>query len=358
VLYLPFWLAFSPPTKGFGVVREQEATSRFLRDYALIYGLPLWIALALFAGRFRLAFRHVAWGSSVLLVVVVFLAAQRLAGQALALLLTSVAVFATFASGRLSEAYRMLWLLTAVAIGLIAAAEVVYVRDAFDGTASYRFNTVFKTGYQAWILLAVVAGVSVFWSTRWVGRTTLRRAWLVGAGVLVVLSLAYPVAGSYSRTSGFSASPTLDGMLWLERAAPDDAAAITWLQGVEGSPTLLETVGRDFDPEGRARVSTFTGMPAVMGWAGHEVQWGHDPGTRLADVRTIYSTPTPHVARRLLERYGVDYVFVGELERRDYPTAGLAKFRELGTVVFRSGRTVVYEMSTGRGTPEAVGRIR
>jgi uncharacterized membrane protein len=122
-------------------------------------------------------------------------------------------------------------------------------------------------------------------------------------------------------------------------------AAIEWLRSVEGTPTLLETVGRAYDADGRARVSTFTGLPAVIGWPGHEVQWGHDPGTRPADVQRIYRTRDLSEARSLLERYDVDYIFVGELERRDYPAASLAKFERLATPVFRSGTTAVYRVA-------------
>jgi uncharacterized membrane protein len=292
------------------------------------------------------------WAGSVLLFCLVLLAPSRLSGLTVALLVAAAAAFVTLATGRLTQPYRVLWLLTAVALALLASGEVVYLRDAFDGTDSFRFNTVFKTGYQAWFLLSIVAGVGVYWSARWLGRRA-RAVWLAGLAVLVAFALVYPVAASYSKSGRFDTSPTLDGMQWLERAAPDDAAAIEWLRdSVSGSPTLLEAVGKDFDPDGRGRVSTFTGLPAVMGWAGHEVQWGHDPGSRFGDAQQIYSTEDVEAARALLERYGVEYVFVGDLERRDYSAAGLAKFGRLGTPAFRSGETVVYRLG---GQPEDSG---
>jgi uncharacterized membrane protein len=148
-------------------------------------------------------------------------------------------------------------------------------------------------------------------------------------------------------------------MAWLRKSAPHDAAAIDWLRrSVDGTPTVLETVGPDFDPTGRARVSTFTGLPAVMGWAGHEVQWGHDPGTRLADVQAIYRSRDLEETALLLRRYGVRYVFVGALERRDYPAASLRKFTRIGKPVFRSGPTVVYELPAARLEAAARGRTR
>jgi uncharacterized membrane protein len=214
----------------------------------------------------------------------------------------------------------------------------------FADTESYRFNTVFKAGYQAWYLLAVAAACGLFWSARWLGRRT-RRVWLAGLAGLVALAAVYPVAGTYARSRQSSSPLTLDGMRWLARSRPDDARAIDWLRRhVHGAPTIVESVGPDFDPNGTSRVSTFTGLPTVLGWAGHELQWGHDPGTRGADVNQLYETQSVPAARRLLHRYGVRYVFVGSLERAVYPPAGLRKFPRVGTPVFRSGSTVVYRV--------------
>jgi uncharacterized membrane protein len=64
-------------------------------------------------------------------------------------------------------------------------------------------------------------------------------------------------------------------------------------------------------------------------------------------VRKIYRTTNLSVARSLLERYGVRYVVVGGLERRDYPAAALAKFKRLGYPSFRAGGTVVYKTHLG-----------
>ena len=65
---------------------------------------------------------------------------------------------------------------------------------------------------------------------------------------------------------------------------------------------MLESVGDDYSAFGHARISTFTGLPTVMGWTGHELQWGHDPGSRRADVDLLYKTPDAAVARPLLDQ--------------------------------------------------------
>ena len=161
------------------------------------------------------------------------------------------------------------------------------------------------------------------------------------------VQVIHQFAGTDSREGGFHSAPTLDGLHWLQAQAPGDVAAIRWLNvNVQGAPTILEAVGPDYDPAGGGRVSTFTGLPAVLEWSGHEAQWAHDQGTREQDVKTLYTTTDLAASRALLQRYDVQYVFVGSLERTEFPPAGLSKFAQLGTPVFRDGETTVYKIGS------------
>ena len=346
LLYLPFWIDFSPAVHGLGIVGEHQSFAAFARDELLVYGLFVWVIAAAYLHRAaRVRLKYLAWGSVAAIFVLVLLAPRDYAGMTLLLALAAFAAYMAFDPGR-SQPYRFVWLLVATGLGAIAIGEVVYLRDFFAGTSSYRFNTVFKFGYHAWFLLALAATCIVFWSRAWMGRRT-RVLWLSGLAALVALSVAYPVLATYSRSEGFTSSPSLDGDRWLAQRHPGDPTAIAWLRSLPGDPTVLETVGADFDFDGRGRISAYTGLPTVIQWPGHEVQWGHDPGPRAGDVQKIYGTTNLRIARSLLQRYRVRYVVVGGLERRDYPRAALAKFERLGRRSFQAAGTVVYETQPG-----------
>jgi uncharacterized membrane protein len=80
-----------------------------------------------------------------------------------------------------------------------------------------------------------------------------------------------------------------------------------------------------------SRVSIYTGFPTVIGWDWHQKQQrsilpGQIVDQRLADVRTIYNTTDASQAAQLLHQYGVDFVYIGQLERLYYDAAGLRKF--------------------------------
>jgi uncharacterized membrane protein len=202
-------------------------------------------------------------------------------------------------------------------------------------------NTVFKAGYQAYLLLALAAACALPWAAVWLPRRAWR-AWAAVASVLLLLGLVYPYAGSYARTGGFANAPTLDGLRWLTARSPGDPGAMAWIRAhTPGDAVVLEAFGDDYSAFGNARISTFTGRPTVMGWAGHELQWAHNPDGRGDGVKAMYTATSAAATRPLLARYRVRYVVVGPIEETTYGDAGTAKWDQLGRRVYsRQGTTV------------------
>ena len=344
--YAPYWLDYDPAAGGVGLVDERRPLALFARDQLLILGVFGWVLAAAFAQRglvTRKPLRTAAWLAVAALVAGSLLAPSDLAGPLLVAGLVAVALRAALVCRLAAE--RFAWLLIAGGLACVLAPELVYVRDEFDGSPLFRMNTVFKLGFQAWILLAVIAAWLL---PRGAGRLPRRwqRPWGAGCVVLVVLAAVFPLAGTYARKAGFSDGPRLDGLRWLERDAPGDVAAIEWLRRhAAPGAVVLEAVGDDYSEFGHARISTFSGRATVLGWPGHELQWGHDAGSRRSDVAAIYRAPLPAVAGRLLRRYGVDYVVVGPLERTDYGSDGVAKFDRIGARVLDRDGTIVWRVA-------------
>jgi YYY domain-containing protein len=350
VLVLPFHLGFDPSARGIGWVSERRSFTRFAGDEALLYGLFAGPLAAVFAARVlatRRPVRTLSWSAVAAVFGLSLLAPSDWAGVAALAALLAVALGALL-SHRLAAPERFLWLLVSGGLVCLILPELVYVRDAFDHSDLYRMNTVFKLGYQAWLLLAIAAACALPWADAWLPR----RAWAPWAAltaVLLLLGAVYPYAGTYARKGGFARSPTLDGLRWLLPSAPGDPAAITWLRAhTPGSAVVLEAVGEDYSAFGHARISTFTGRATVLGWAGHELQWDHQPGSREADVKTLYTTTNLTEARALIARYGVGYVVYGPIERTTYGDEGLVKWDGLGEKVFDQAGTTVWRLGQRR----------
>jgi YYY domain-containing protein len=224
---------------------------------------------------------------------------------------------------------------------LILGVELFYIRDIF-GT---RMNTVFKLYYQAWVLFATGAAAAVYMLlTSRLGRI------LAGLAVAALVpGLLYGPLAVWSRSLERTGPPTLDGLAWLRLTQPDEAAAVDWLwASVQGSPVIVEAVGPSYSEYGR--VSARTGLPTVLGWPGHEVQWrGSDRPFRgrEQDVDAIYSVRDLARLKELLSRYRVRYVYFGRLEQTRYgPEAGEWLTRQLKPV-FRAGEVTIFEVPQG-----------
>jgi YYY domain-containing protein len=232
-------------------------------------------------------------------------------------------------------------LILLVGLLLPLAVEFVYLRDTF-GT---RMNTVFKFYYQAWVLLAIAAAYGLhFISGQRSAIGGWRWTWLVGSIVLTIAASYYPFAAGFTRANNFIGPPTLDGIAWIRQTRPDDYAAIQWLRAnVRGSPVILEAPGGSYTDYGR--VSEATGLPTVVGWGGHELQWrgsGDEAGRRESEVEMIYTSLDEPQVVGLLEKYSVRYVYVGPLEQGRYDAAGLAKFAHFMDVVYDHDGVTIY----------------
>ena len=242
-------------------------------------------------------------------------------------------------------------ILIAFALLLLLTCEAVFLRDVFDN----RMNTVFKLYYQAWALLAVASTFALYyiswaWSrsaARWVlGRIS----WSAAAGLLLAGMAVYPVASIVDRTDGGRNPPTLNGLDFISRGDPHEAEALGWLmRNVRGDAVVLEATGGEYSEFGR--VSSRTGLPTVIGWYGHEVQWrGSDREfkDRPKDVDAVYSTLDKGQIAPILAKYGVLYIYVGALERRKYPKEALDAFPQYMDVAFKNDGVIVYRvMSSG-----------
>ncbi|HYX49765.1 MAG TPA: DUF2298 domain-containing protein, partial [Ktedonobacteraceae bacterium] len=236
-------------------------------------------------------------------------------------------------------------LLGALAFALVAMTEIVFLKDVF--ASSYpRMNTVFKFYFQAWALLSITCGAAIYfiyegfqsvvryngWE-RWVGRGV-QVVWSVALLVFFLMWMVYPIVGSYQRTDHYmQRTNSLDGLNYLQSYDPGDYAAIRWLNShIEGSPVIVEAYnpqGGDYSDYGR--ISAFTGLPTLMGWAGHEYQWrvnwlndaynANDFYGRGADIIAIYTNPNPATVLSLMKRYDAHYLYVGSLEKTTYPQA-------------------------------------
>jgi len=106
---------------------------------------------------------------------------------------------------------------------------------------------------------------------------------------------------------------------------------------------VAEAVGGQYSDY--ARIATHTGLPTVIGWPGHESQWGRTAeqmGSRADDIERLYRSGSWEEAKVILDQYHIRYVYIGSLELSKYQVNEM-KFSGVLRLAFQSGRIVIYE---------------
>jgi YYY domain-containing protein len=274
---------------------------------------------------------------------------------------------------RLHPATAYALLLLAAGLVLILAPDFVYLVDNFR----VRINTVFKFYYQGWIFLSLASAYAA--AALWAELQQQRR-WpaLVGLNLLIVgvlyMGLQYPLyaartrgleeSGRYAaRTTQSEASLTLDGR--ARSLSPDEYAVITCL--MESNPPDDSIVAEAPFNGGYnieyGRVAALTGIPNLLGWINHQGQWRgstydtvteviRDPqsgavtDSREMQADALYQTSDWAEFDRIVQRYSIDYVMLGNAERLRYADYqdGLAKFEERYRPMCQSGTVALYSV--------------
>ena len=231
------------------------------------------------------------------------------------------------------------------ALGLIVIPEIVYVKDIYEKEYA-RSNTMFKLTYQAFTMFGILLGYALI--RLWMEKKHVIRKVLTSAVFACFAGCCFYTATAVHAWFGQVWDPSqyqgLDATAYLETTFLEDAAAIRWLNdNVTGDPVVLEANGDSYSDY--ERVSAMTGLPTVLGWYVHEWLWRGDTGAlneRAQEVETIYTSTNQEEVKALLEKYQVEYIFIGAREREKYESLNESMLQSLGNVVFSDEQSQTY----------------
>ncbi len=333
-----------------------------IEPFVLVWGIPIGIAVIWMFSRARqLAplFANRGIQISILVIVVVILLALPPTVSTTALCL-GLAAAALALAWRDAPEMRFAHLGVALIFAVLLALEYVVVIGDVG-----RMNTVFKISFQLWMWCGLLIPAILFWMLR--SRRYFSAAVML---VLIGLGLLFPLYAIPARHEENSTGQlTLDGNRFFEDlnlpegSAVSDQHIINYLRTyVGGYPVIAEWYQSEY--QWNSRFSVQTGLPAIVGWGNHmRQQYGalaSEVDQRIDDMQTLYTTDNVSEVRRILEKYKVQYVIVGRLERVYATPAALDNFEAMvrgGELVraFVDEDAVVYRINyyvipTGEGS--------
>jgi YYY domain-containing protein len=316
--YLPFYLQLQTHTGAIALVRSPSDPVEFL-----------WVNGIFIAIFFAMHVPEIRKRPLILLAAVPFILAGYVAA---AIAVVPIVYFMVKTDRDFPD------ILAAMGLFILVVCELLYMKDNM-GETFFRMNTVFKCYLPAWLMLGTAAFVM---AGQWC--TTSLRIPRISPGIYAVLTfvvvtllfiLPFVVVAPVSNAPG-----TLDGLAFLESQHRSDAGAVAFLRTLPGGEILVEAEKGDYSYY--SRVSSFTGIPAVVGQPFHEFMWrGNDDGwysERPADIRAIYEQPEKTIA--LMKKYNATLLYVGDPERERYnvtlPVTGLGSiYSSRGTDIYR-----------------------
>ncbi len=239
----------------------------------------------------------------------------------------------------------MLWV-SIFCLWLIIFPEFFYFRDIYP--QHFRSNTMFKLGYQVFILMTFVTIYALI-----KGLNNYKKQWLVILGIIPLLYLVfiypnYSVKGYFGEVK-WDNYKGLNGVKWISNNYPDNYVLLSFLSKnipAGTQPVMLEANGDSYTDYNM--FSAFSGYPTVAGWTVHEWLWreGYGPiSERAEEVRQFYEDINIDKAREFLAKYQVKYIVVSNFEKQKYTNLNMTKILQLATPVFTSGETSLYKVN-------------
>lgn len=325
-LMLPFLMHFESGASGIGFSPTYSAGHNLLANYQYPTPLSGWLGI---------------WGGFILILAICFAMLRN----------------------KILNAKNFPFLLILAAGLLLVGVELFFVKDIYSlaNPPYFRANTVFKFGFHAWTLLSLSAMIL---SAKAVHEYKFKKIWFLSAFIMLLVFFGsfYPVRAIGEFYLSSKSPRTLDGSLFLKTLYPDDYATVNWLNAnVRERKVIIEAAGDSYKDYGR--ISVFSGMINPVNWLTHEWGWHFKPEKRAlanpnapqesgwskvatisGDVRRIYESNDPEETRILLEKYGAEFVYIGDLEQKEYPNLSLEKFYKFGQVVFSSGNSKLFQL--------------
>ncbi|MCX8008496.1 MAG: DUF2298 domain-containing protein [Patescibacteria group bacterium] len=173
-----------------------------------------------------------------------------------------------------SPILKFLTVLFVYSVGLIFFAEFFYFKDIYP--AHFRSNTMFKLGYQAFIMCSLMCGYVIVSMIQPMATNNQHSAvkrfgrklfFILLMPQLFLISI-YPFFSVRSYFGGLQVYRSLYGLQWFEREYPDDFQAMLWLKKQLAASTLQQAASSEQQTANGLQQTTYSKQHTANGREG------------------------------------------------------------------------------------------
>ncbi len=183
-------------------------------------------------------------------------------------LLIILLIFSIFLVNFDKDKYPAFLLLSTLSILLVV--ENFRIVDLFNN----RMNTIFKSYFQVWILMALFIPVVISKININIKNKDKNMLIIFLISIFFISSIQLS-SNIYYSTNRFNKEITLNSSNFIENIFPGSSEVIAWIkENTKKEDIIFYEVGSDYNVT--SFFSAFTGRSTPIGWPGHQKQWGRD----------------------------------------------------------------------------------
>lgn len=212
-----------------------------------------------------------------------------------------------------------------------------------------RANTTYKFYFAAWVLLGISTFSLLGGMLEQFPALRSDRRYAVVTGLLIAGALVFP---AILLSSGSMWPPTLDGTAFVSKyIGHEESDALDYLRSLPPGEVLIEgVVPAAYDQDDAAkyfsRVSTYTGIPAVMGSYSREKVYRQNNATIERGEDSVLVYLQPEQAAALMAKHHATLLYVGVPEITLYNIKNPDIYSSLGfTPVFHENQTTIWRVA-------------
>lgn len=253
----------------------------------------------------------------------------------------------------LQKNYKLFLIIITVGFFFLGLLELIYVKDILKEGEWYRANTFFKVYIQIWLWWGIIIGPMIVWMSRRLKRINYKLLFCFIITLIILVQIIYPIkAIQQAHLDNKKFTGIESGLNWWKNKYSQDHSAYLYLTSVRDNLPPNDKIKNIVEAEGESytdasRFSVFLGWPTIIGWPVHEWTWRgnyDEVRKRREEVKEIYTGKDLIKTKEILEKYKINYVIAGEVEKEKYKDLNYNKLMKIGKIVFDKEEVKVIEV--------------